>query len=430
MLTPRGYRSRLIESKLELYLDAFGAVEIRGPKWCGKTWLALSRAESAVFLDNESERSAVETNRRLGLLGARPHLIDEWPEVPALWDAVRHEVDAGGSEPGQFILTGSSRPHGKQEVHHSGAGRIARLNMAPLTLFEQGLSDGSASMESLFEGNGAEAASTDTSLEALASMICTGGWPGGLGRDERVAAAIPHQYIEAVCDPSEELADAGIDPVILRRVLAALARNEGGGASLATIETDAAGGEGALSSDGQVFKRYLTYLEHSYLIRSLPGWDAPVRARARTRSRPKRYLADPSLSASLLGLNAGRLQWDTQAFGMLFESLCLRDISVYLEASVGLPSPSLRYYRDSYGLEVDAVIELADGRWAALEMKLSAEKADKAAQSLLRLRGKVMSNPLARNREPAFLAVIVGESPFMYQREDGVYVIPITCLGV
>ena len=429
-LRPTGYKPRLVEDKLAFYLEIFGAVEIRGPKWCGKTWLALSQAESAVHLDDESSRAAVETNHRLALVGARPRLIDEWQDMPQLWDAVRHEVDATGSQPGSFILTGSSRPLGKEKARHSGAGRIARLDMTTLTLCERGLSDGSASLELLFAGERLEAKPVETDLGFLATAICQGGWPGGLNKSERAAKAIPSQYLKALCDPSEELAREGIDPTILRRALIALARNEGNGASLATLEHDAAGADARFPQDGQVFARYLSYLEQSYLVRNVSGWDAPVRARARTRTKPKRYLADPSLSAALLGLDANRLQWDAQAFGMLFESLVLHDLSVYLEASEQLDSPALYYYRDSYGLEVDAVIELADGRWAAIEVKLNAVKADQAAENLLRLRRKVLENPAARNREPTFLAVVVGESPFLYQRDDGVHVIPATCLGM
>lgn len=428
-LTPEGYRPRLLEDKLARYLEAFGAVEVRGPKWCGKTWLSLSRAESVAHLDDETVRQAVDVNHRLALAGARPRLIDEWQEVPELWDAVRREVDASGSAPGSFILTGSSRPRGKDKVHHSGAGRIARLNMRPLSLFESGLSDGSVSLESLFAGEDLEGRPASTNLDELARSICTGGWPGSLGRSEQAARLISSQYIDALCDTTEDTASGRIDPVELRRVLVALARNDATTASSATLALDASLDEGDASPAGQRLGKYLSYLEQSYLLCTLHGWDAPVRARARVRTKPKRYLVDPSLSAALLGYDPDRLQWDAQMFGILFESLCLRDIAVYLEASTKLPSPTLWYYRDSYGLEVDAVVELADGRWAAFEVKLSSAKADKAATSLLRLRDKVLANPAARNREPAFLAILVGDSPFVYTRDDGVLVVPITYLG-
>lgn len=429
-LSPEGYRSRLLEKKLELCLETFGAVEIRGPKWCGKTWLALSHAESAAYLDDAATRQAVDANRHLALVGARPHLIDEWQEVPELWDAVRREVDASGAQPGSFILTGSSRPHGKAKVHHSGAGRIARLDLRPFSLFEMGLSDGSASLEALFAGSSFEERSVSTSLEELARVVCRGGWPGALGKSEQAARLISGQYVDALCDATAGMRESQVDPAVLRRVLVALARNDGCATSNETLALDAGLDGGGAQRPGQRVEKYLSYLQQSYMVRSVRGWDAPVRARARVRSRPKRYLADPSLSAALLGYNPERLMWDAQLFGVLFESLCLRDIATYLEASVDLPGPTLWQYRDSYGLEVDAVIELADGRWAGIEVKLNAAKADKAAESLLRLRRKVLQNPAARNREPAFLAVLVGEAPFMYRREDGVYVIPVTCLGV
>ena len=434
-LTPEGYVPRLLQDKLAFYLQTFGAVEVRGPKWCGKTWLSLSQAGSVVHLDDADVRRAVEVNHALALAGEAPHLIDEWQEVPDIWDDVRRAVDASGSAAGTFILTGSSRPSGKEQARHSGAGRIARLNLQPMSLYELGLSDGSASLSALLKGEGISDKPVQTSLGTIAHAICQGGWPGAIGRSERAARIIPTQYIEALCDPSARLKEEGIQPDVLRRVLVALARNEGGSPSMATLSADVSMGEGgdagtdASAPSAQILERYLSYLREQYLVRDLRGWDAPVRARARVRSRPKRYLVDPSLSAALLGFDEERLQWDAQAFGLMFESLCMRDIATYLEASTDLPTPSMYYYRDSYGLEVDCIVELADGTWAGIEMKLSASKEDQAANSLLRLRDKVRANPAARNPEPAFLAVLVGDAPFMYRRADGVDVIPITCLG-
>lgn len=425
-LTPSGYRPRIMEDILKRYLSVFGAVEVRGPKWCGKTWLSLSQANSVTKLDDPATRAAVELDATLALHGDEPHLVDEWQEVPAVWDATRRAVDEKANACGRFLLTGSSSPN-MDKVTHSGAGRIARLRMEPMTLVEQGLSNGKASLEKLFNGDDIPAAQSDLDLETLIDSICRGGWPAALDKPSEFQGIVVDQYIDAFIDSVSQRKE--LDPVHMRRVLYALARNDGGSASIETLTSDALRGEEATSADRANTTRYLSYLEENYLLRSLGGWDAPVKSRARTRTRPKRYLVDPSLTVSLLGYNAERLLLDRQLLGILFESLCIRDLSAYLGASVALRQANLFYYRDAYGLEVDAIIELAQGQWAALEIKLDVAKADNAAANLLRLRDKVVSNPAAQNPEPAFLGVIAANAPYFFQRPDGIYVIPAGCLG-
>lgn len=426
-LTPVGYRPRIMEEKLRLYLSAFGAVEVRGPKWCGKTWLSLSQANSVTNLDDQNLRASVELDAHLALEGDAPHLIDEWQEVPAVWDATRRAVDETAGGVGRFLLTGSSAPN-KDKVSHSGAGRIARLSMEPMTLAEQGLSNGTASLEQLFEGDEVPPSRSELALNEVVNSICRGGWPAAQGKPEELQGLAASQYIDALCDSAAKRSE--LDPAHMRRIVYALARNDGSGASVATLTSDAAQGEEPTSADRATTNLYLNYLEENYLLRNVGGWDAPVKSRARTRTRPKRYLVDPSLSASVLGYDGKRLLWDRQLLGVLFESLCMRDLSAYLAASTKLRWPNLYYYRDSYGLEADAVIELVDGRWAAIEVKLDVAKADDAAANLLRLREKIASNPLAQNPEPSFLAVIAANAPSFFRRPDGVYVIPIGCLGV
>ena len=362
-LTPPGYRPRIIEKSLALHLGAFGAVEVRGPKWCGKTWLSLSQANSVARLDDASVRGAAELDPGLVLQGDEPHLIDEWQEVPPVWDAVRRAVDEGAGRCGRFLLTGSSTP-AMDRVVHSGAGRIARLRMEPMTLFEQGISNGAASISALMRGEDVPAAQSRASLGDVVESLCRGGWPAVQERPAMLAGLVPSQYIEALCDGADE--KEGLDASYMRWMLYALARNDGGAASLETIARDTSQGEDPTSADRAAVARYLDYLEKNYLVRNLGGWEAPVKARARTRMRPKRYLVDPSLSAALLGCDADRLLFERQQLGALFESLCLRDLSAYLEASTELRQPSLYYYRDSYGLEVDAVIEVLGGRWGLL----------------------------------------------------------------
>lgn len=425
-LTPPGYRHRIMEDSLKLHLETFGAVEVRGPKWCGKTWLSLSQANSVTNLDDPAVCAAVELDARLALGGEKPHLVDEWQEVPAVWDATRRAVDDVAGLRGGFLLTGSSTP-GMDKVSHSGAGRIARLRMEPMTLVEQGLSTGDAHIEKLLAGEDVPSAQAHLDLRDLALSICRGGWPAAQGRPEAVQDLVVSQYVEALCDSVAQ--KTSFDPVFMRRVLYALARNDGGAASVETLARDALRGEEPTSADRTSVSDYVSYLEQNYLVRNLSGWDAPVKSRARTRTRPKRYLVDPSLTATLLGYDAERLLWDRQMLGILFESLCMRDLSACLAASTVLRQPRLFYYRDSYGLEVDAVIELLNGRWAAMEIKLDVAKADEAAGNLLRLRDKVAANPLAQNPEPVFLGVIAANAPFFFRRPDGVYVIPAGCLG-
>ena len=425
-LTPSGYHHRIMEDNLRLHLDTFGAVEVRGPKWCGKTWLSLSQANSATNLDDPTIRAAVELDANLALQGEAPHLVDEWQEVPAVWDATRRAVDSAAGTYGRFLLTGSSTPS-MDKVSHSGAGRIARLRMEPMTLVEQGLSSGEASIERLLLGEEIPSSQANLTLPDLASSICRGGWPAAQGRPEAVQNLVVSQYVEALCDSVAQ--KTNLDPALMQRVLYALARNDGGAASIETLARDTLHGEEPTSADRAAVTSYLAYLEQNYLIRNVGGWDAPVKSRARTRTRPKRYLVDPSLTATLLGYDAQRLLWDRQLLGILFESLCMRDLSACLCASTRLRQPSLFYYRDAYGLEVDVIIELLDGRWAALEIKLDSAKADAAAANLLRLCEKVAANPLAQNPEPVSLGVIAANAPFFFRRPDGVYVIPAGCLG-
>lgn len=426
-LKPNGYLPRLMEAPLSAYLGMYGGVEIRGPRWCGKTWLSLTFAESVIHLDRNAERAPVELQPSIALAGEKPHLIDEWQEIPAVWDEVRGAIDASGSIPGQYLLTGSSTPH-KDEVVHSGTGRIALLDMGPMTLYEQGLSNGRASLEALFleHEKTLEVASAKVDIREIAALVCRGGWPAVVARANQSPSLVAAQYIETTCEAAYR--KEGLDPAAVQRALVALARNDGTPAALRTLESDFAGGQ-MPGPGGSSFERCYSYIRQSYLVRELTGWDAPVKSRARVRTKPKRYIVDPSLTAALLGYDADRLLADRQMFGILFESLCMRDLSCYLASSTTLLGPRLHYYRDDYGLEIDAIIELLGGRWAAVEIKLDVAKADEAASNLLRLKDKVASNPAAQTRPPSFLAVLTANSPFFYQRPDGVYVIPITCLG-
>ena len=421
---PKTYRPRLVDERLQRLLSTFGAVEIRGTKWCGKSWAALAFGESVVHLDDPNVKVLVEADPSLALQGARPHVVDEWQEVPSTWDAARRAVDVAGDR-GLFILTGSSTP-AKDSVTHSGAGRIARVDMSTMTLWERGLSTGAVSLSGLFEGK-FEPSTCDTSLAPLADAICCGGWPALVGADAQTATEVVDQYLDAMFEVS--VPKKGGTPDMARRITSSLARNVATAATLQTVAQDAALGDEAGVPAASTVTAYLNILEDMYVIESLCGWDAPVRAKSRLRTKPKRYFADPSIPAAALGMGPGRLLSDGQTFGLLFESLCVHDLRVYAACLPGAHPGSLRYYGDSDGLEVDVIIELRDGRWAALEVKLGEAKVPDGIRNIERLRKKVASNPAARNPEPEFSAVVTATSPFCrHDAEHDVYVFPITAL--
>lgn len=424
-LKPDGYIPRIADRQLERMLTAFGAVEVAGTMWCGKTWTSLAFGQSVTRVGLAGPRVATEADPSTALIGPRPHVIDEWQDVPAIWDEVRAEVDASGNSPGSFILTGSSEPR-KGQVHHSGAGRIAKLRMRTMTLSEMGLSSGAVSLAGLFEGR-FEPQLVQQSLAPLASILCKGGWPALVGREAQSA-----EYLDAYFDAlfSVSIPRRGLSGLESRRVALSLARNLGTAAKLSTIASDAQLGEVDSKSAASKAAAHIAALQDLYIVEPLTGWDAPIRSKTRLRTKPKRYFADPSLAASLLQVSPERLLSDGQLFGLLFESLCMHDLAVYASVLPGASTTPLHYYRDSDGLEVDAIIEMRDGRWAAFEVKLGESQVDSAAASLSRLARKIAANPAARNPKPEFLAVVVGAGEYArYDRERGVHILPLTCLG-
>jgi predicted AAA+ superfamily ATPase len=427
LLTPDEYRPRLIDGEVSELLQIFGAVEIDGPKWSGKTRLALNHSHSVIHLDDDEKAALAQADVTLALAGSLPHLIDEWQEVPKVRDAVRRSIDASGNKPGSFILTGSSTAAISQ-VHHSGAGRIATLHLRPLSLYEAGISDGSISLSGLFGGM-FESKPVDTHLEEIAEEICRGGWPAGRKLTLNRAIRIPRQYMMAIYDFSAP--KMGKSAEMARRVFRSLARTVGESASYATILSDSAEGEDSgqnKSMNRNTVEEYLEFFKRLYLLEDVLGWEAPVRARARVRSKPKRYLVDPSLAAITLGLSPKALLDDLQTFGRLFEVLCVRDLKVYLSSNPDTVDAKLRYYRDDYGLEVDVIIELSDGRWGAIEIKLSEDKVASGVSNLLRLKDKVLANPLSQTKAPSFMAVLVGRTSYARTTPEGIFVVPITCL--
>lgn len=425
MLTKNGYLNRSIDAKIARMLNVFGGVCIEGPKWCGKTWAALNAAESVFYVGdpagNFQNRRLAEIDASLALAGSHPHLIDEWQEVPGLWDAVRFEVDRTG-EKGAFLLSGSSTPPQKGVVH-TGTGRIKTIRMHPMSLAESGDSSAEVSLASLFEKHLDARATGAVELSALARLIVRGGWPGNLKASDEDIAIAPRAYIEQLAERDASRLDGrSRDPHKMMLLLGSLARNESTLASNATLRRDIREFDDDEISEGTVAD-YLTVLNRIFAVHSQPAYNPHMRSSVRVGKKPKRHLADPSLAAAALGATPKRLMGDLETFGFLFEALCERDLGIYAQVSDG----RLFHYRDALGREIDAVVELPDGRWGAFEIKLGANQIDRAAASLIALKRDMEQDPTAT--PPSILVVICGMTSFAYTRPDGVMVVPITALG-
>ena len=426
---PEGYMPRVADAQIERYLKAFGAVEIAGTKWCGKTWSALMQGASVSYVDENLDLARADPS--MMLIGDRPHVIDEWQRVPAIWDCVRHEVDRARGTRGAFILTGSSTPatrQGEQGPAHSGAGRIGRVRMSPMSLFESGESTGQVSLEGLFAGEFTPCVAERDTV-GLVEAACRGGWPEAVDMEVDAAQLIAREYVTAALGVS--IPALGLDPDIARRLASSLARNLGQAATYKTIINDMFGAEEnplSVIDEGRVHA-YLDALKGMYIVEEVPGWAPPARDRKRFATKPKRYLADPSLACALLGMSPAALLADWQTFGLVFENMAVRDLSVYARALDLLDDVPVRYYRDDSGVEADAIVQLADGRWAAFEFKVSEDKVEKGVASLQRMRRKVCENPRSQTRPPEFMAVITGVGEYAREVAEGIVAVPIRLLG-
>lgn len=418
------YRPRLIDGEVDELMRLFGAVKIEGPKYCGKTWCAQAHANSEIRLDREEARNLVRMDHRIALEGERPRLVDEWQEVPGLHDDVRRAIDDSGAR-GLFLLTGSSLPP-QTGYSHSGAGRIARIHMRTESLLEQGLSNGSVGIHRLFSGEETVAPAPDTTIADIASWVCRGGWPAMRDMSERAYARLNRQYLRSVFD--EDAPRRGLSATMAQNVLASLARNVATAATYRTLRSDMARGEEGSVSDNEIV-RYLDFFRSMYLIEEIPGWDVGIRSKKHLRTKPKRYFADPALAASILGISSAALLSDTQLLGLLFENLCLRDLLVYLSASDGFQDARICYYGDDTGLEVDFVLQMPDGRWGAIEVKLAENKVPAGVASLVRLRDLAAKNAAQRIPPPSFLVVLVGRASYAHGTQEGVRIVPVTMLG-
>lgn len=417
------YLKRIADRVLQDRLAASGAVLIEGPKWCGKTRTALENSKSHLFMQDPDKAisylKAADTKPSLLLKGDTPRLLDEWQTAPVLWDAVRFMVDQRGKS-GQFILTGSAVPK-DNVVQHTGTGRISRLLMRPMSLYESMESNGSVSLKALFDGETEIDNFSTLTIEQITFAIVRGGWPASIGKSEKIALRHAIDYVEAIINADVSRVD-GIEknPVRVRALLRSLSRNISTLATIRTIHDDIAMGDADESISEKTISQYLGALDRIFVTENLPAWNPALRSKTAIRTSPKRQFVDPSIAAAVLRLTPSGLLEDFNYFGFLFESLCDRDLRIYAEAIDG----QVFHYRDASGLEADAVIALNDGRWAAVEVKLGSKEIEDAAVHLLELKNKVNTEKM---REPSFLMILTG-SEIAYRREDGVYVVPLGCL--
>lgn len=413
------YIARVVDAELQERLGASGAVVIEGAKAVGKTETARRAAASSVFIDvDPGARQALSVDPSLVLVGEAPRLIDEWQVEPELWNHVRRSVDERG-DVGQFILTGSSVPH-DEVSRHTGAGRFSFLRMRPMSLFETGHTNGSISLAALLARVPPRSPEPGLTVATIAERITVGGWPAQQGRRIGDAARAARDYLEQIRHVDlRRVAGTRRDPAKVSRVLRSLARNVATEAAVAVLSADAGGADGPL--DRHTTSAYLDALERLMIVEDLPAWAPHLRSKATLRASPKRHLVDPSLAVAALGAGPERLLEDLNLLGLLYESLVVRDLRVLAQPLGG----EVFHYRDSYGTEVDAIVQLADGRWAAFEIKLGSGMVEAGAASLRRFLGAIDKEKCG---EPAAIGVIVGTG-FGYVRDDGVAVIPLGSLA-
>lgn len=415
------YLQRICDKLLASELKASGAVLIEGAKWCGKTSTAQQAARSSLYMQDPDKTSsylaAADTKPSLLLNGETPKLIDEWQMAPVLWDAVRFEVDKR-NKPGQFILTGSAVPSDNL-VAHSGTGRISRLLMRPMSLWESGDSNGSISLKELFDKNTDISATSNLSIEKIAFLICRGGWPASVSQENESALKMATNYVESVINMDIQRVD-GVEknPERVRMLLRSLARNISTMVSGQTIMADMESNDIGISE--KTLSSYLNALRRIFVIEDTPAWMPSLRSKTAIRTSPKRNFVDPSIATAVMRTNPSGLLNDFETFGFMFESLCTRDMRIYAQANDG----AVFHYRDKNELESDMIISLRDGRWAPVEVKLGNKQIDEAAKNLLFLQSKINTEKMGK---PSFLMVVTG-GEFAYTRDDGVLVVPIGCL--
>lgn len=425
------YKKRMIDFLVKESLDAFGAVLIVGPKWCGKTTTAEQFAKSRIWLEDPDNREKYEATAEampsLLLEGEKPRLIDEWQDLPVMWDAVRTSVDKN-DDVGLYILTGSAVVD-KTKIKHSGTGRIEKLKMYPMSLYESGDSNGKISIRELFDNPQAQINGivSNLSVPELIFATCRGGWPGTFkAKNESAKLRIATSYFKAICNEDISRVDnTKRSPVIAKQILKSYARNISTLAKKSSMISDIKGVADTI--DEKTFNDYIEALEKLFVIEDIYGWCPSIRSASAMRVSPKREFVDPSIAIAALGLSPASFQTDLKTFGFFFENLCVRDLRAYTQRS----DAALSYYHDRYGLESDIVLHLSDGRYALIECKLGSKEIEEGASHLVELKKLIAAHNKAESqcplREPDLLIVLTG-GQMAYTRDDGVMVIPLACL--
>lgn len=421
-----GYRQRIADQMLRDKLDAIGAVLIEGPKACGKTTTAEQQAASVLYMDDpslmEQNLQLAQTDIKQLLQGSIPRLVDEWQLAPQLWDAIRFEVDHRRGD-GQFMLTGSAVPADMSRVNHSGAGRFGWLTMRPMSLWESGESTGEVSLFNLFSDAPNVAGSSTLTLEQVAFVTCRGGWPKAVQKKTpRAALAQIQEYYQAIVRSDISRVDfVNRDAKRAMRLMRSYARHQGAQTTIAVIKADLAANEATEMSDNTI-ESYLNALRKIFIIEDMPAWNPNLRSKTAIRTTNTRYFVDPSVAVTALGLAPSDLVNDLSTFGLMFETLCVRDLRVYADAIGG----KVYHYRDANGLECDAVVHLPNGSYGLVEIKLGGENlVNEAAKTLNKLTSKLDTT---RMKPPAFRMVLTAVGTMAYRRTDGVIVVPVGSL--
>lgn len=419
------YKSRIADEILERKLKGKGAVLIEGPKWCGKTTTAEQIAKSVLYMadpaNGEQNLTLADINPSLLLTGDTPRLIDEWQLAPKLWDAIRFEVDHRGEE-GQFILTGSAVPVDRNKIVHTGTGRFSWLLMRPMTLYESGESTGTVSLKDLFDGLSTINGINNLSLEDIAYLCCRGGWPRSIFLDKDIALDSAFDYYDAIVNSDMSRVDGvNRNPLRVKNLMRSYARNIGSQASIETIKNDMVNNDSFDLDTDTVFS-YISALKKIFVIEESPAWNPNLRSKAAIRTSDTRYFIDPSIATASLGIGPEDLINDLNTFGLVFETLCIRDLRVYAESING----NVYHYRDSSSLECDAVIHLRNGSYGLVEIKLGGDRLiDEGAKNLIKLQNKIDTEKM---KKPSFMMVLTATGNYAYKRDDDVYVIPVGCL--
>ncbi len=419
------YKKRIADKLLEYRLEEVGSVLIEGPKWCGKTTTAEQQAKSVLYMaDPDNQKNYLEmADMRISMIlkGETPRLIDEWQIIPQVWDAIRFEVDHRGEE-GQFILTGSAVPASTERIHHTGTGRFAWITMRPMSLWESGESTGEVSISNLFKGDAAIEGYNKLTIEDIAFLVCRGGWPSATTKGKRAALRQAYDYYDAVVKTDISRVDEVTRSTERTKLLLrSYARSQGGQVSVGSIRKDMIDNDEESLSDRTVMS-YIGALKKIFVIEDMPAWNPNLRSKTAVRSSETRYFVDPSIAVAALGLGPDDLINDLETFGLLFETLCVRDLRVYADAVDG----NVYHYRDKNGLECDAVLHLRNGNYGLVEIKLGGSQAiEKGAATLTALASKIDTTKM---KAPAFMMVLTAIGDYAYQRKDGIYVVPVGCL--